>query len=220
MEQEFWQGLWENNEIGFNQAQPNDFLKKYFNLLHLKRGDKIFVPLCGKSIDMIWLMEEGYKVVGIELSSIACEAFFDENHLSFTIAEEDGFIIFRSQHITLLAGDFFQLSHEILGKIDAVYDRAALIALPQDLRQLYAEHLIQLLQLSTPIFLITMLYNQNEMNGPPFSVEQDEINLLYENFNIRQLASVEVNSTPTHLKARGLTNVMEQVYCLKKSGIM
>lgn len=92
MNQEFWQSLWETNEIGFNQQQHNSFLTQYFNQLKFKKSDNVFVPLCGKSIDMIWLLEQGYKVIGIELSSIACESFFNEHHLSYTVTRDDEFI--------------------------------------------------------------------------------------------------------------------------------
>jgi thiopurine S-methyltransferase len=212
MNQEFWHELWEHNEIGFNQQQPNSFLKQYFNQLRLKKADKFFVPLCGKSIDMIWLVEQGYKVTGIELSLIACESFFNDNHISYNVIQDGEFAIFQSENITLLCGDFFKLSRERLGQIEAVYDRAALIALPQDLRKLYVNHLMQLIEPVTLIFLITMQYNQTEMKGPPFSVSQEEIGLLYEGCNIQQLAEKEIQIIPEHLKERGLKSMTEQLY--------
>lgn len=216
MNQKFWRDLWQNNEIGFNQQQPHNFLTKYFSHLKLKKSDRIFVPLCGKSIDMIWLVEQGYKVIGIELSLIACKTFFNDNHISYHVTQDNGFTIFRSKDITLLCGDFFKLSKERLGQVEAVYDRAALIALPQDLRKLYVNHLMQLIEPATLIFLITMQYNQTEMTGPPFSVEQEEISSLYEGYNIQHLTDKEIQKIPHHLKERGLKNTLEQLYSLRK----
>ncbi len=95
MNQEFWHDLWKNNKIGFNQQQPHSFLKQYFSQLKLKKTDKIFVPLCGKSIDMIWLVEQGYKVTGIELSLIACETFFNDNHISYNVIQDSEFALFK-----------------------------------------------------------------------------------------------------------------------------
>ncbi len=221
MEKAFWHQRWQSNEIGFNQSQPNLLMQRYLPVLNLKPGARVFVPLCGKSIDMLWLAEQGYKVVGVELSEIACEAFFKDNRMVAKIVTSEGFTIFESGNITLFAGDFFQLRKECLGNIDVVYDRAALIALPAELRRRYSASLSSLLGVDTQIFLIVTSYDQCEMEGPPFSVDKQEVRALYkERFDIERLYSQPIREIPAHLLDKGLSNATEQVYHLmKKSSI-
>ena len=215
MEKAFWQQKWESNEIGFNQQQPNELLLRYFRTLNLRQQSRVFVPLCGKSIDMLWLVNQGYKVIGVELSQIACDAFFNENKIPVEITQSDKFTVYQSERLTLLSGDLFDLNKETLGKVDAVFDRAALIALPAELRQRYATFLMNLIEPGTPMLLITNTYDQNEMNGPPFSVDERDVFSLYgDRFNIKQLYNQPAESIPPHLRAKGLTNVSEEVYYL------
>lgn len=215
MEQEFWHQMWQSNEIGFNQSQPNQLMQRYFLSLNLKPGDRVLVPLCGKSIDMLWLAGQGYKVIGIELSQQACKAFFQENKIATKVTETGDFVVYSSDEITLFAGDFFKLDKNTLGPVDAVYDRAALIALPSELRQEYSAHLGQLVDRETKIFLITTSYNQIEMQGPPFSVDENEVNMLFSaDFNIKQLYSKPLSDIPAHLHERGLLQASEHAYYL------
>lgn len=216
MDKEYWHQKWQSKEIGFNQLQPNKLMQRYFASLHLTPGCRVFVPLCGQSVDMLWLAEEGYQVIGVELSQVACSAFFKENKIPVKITETNDFIIYSSDEITIFCGDFFKLNRAILDKIDAVYDRAALIALPVETRKSYSKHLVELTQPATPIFLITTVYNQNEMRGPPFSVDKDEVITLYSaHFNIIQWYSKQFEA-PAHLQAKGLLQATEQVYLLTK----
>lgn len=215
MKEDYWQQRWQANEIGFNQPQPNRLLQRYFDSLNLKPGARILVPLCGKSIDMLWLANQGYEILGIEFSSIACEAFFTENNLPFTLIKEDKFSLFQSDKIILMAGDFFHLSQSMIGKIDVVYDRAALIALPPELRKAYAHHLVELLVPDTAILLITTVYNQSEMAGPPFSVGEVEVRQLYSSYQIKQLYNKALSEIPDHLQNKGLAHAQEQLYLLR-----
>ena len=215
MEKEFWHQRWESNEIGFNQVQPNELLTQYFSMLNLKKGSRVFVPLCGKSIDMLWLANQGYDIVGVELSSIACDAFFKENKISVEVRQVGKFTVYQSERITLLAGDIFDLNKQLLGKIDAVFDRAALIALPAELRQHYAALTLSLLEPGTPIFLISGTYNQNEMLGPPFSVDENEVMALYgDHFNVKQIHNQLAESISPHLREKGLTKASVEAYYL------
>lgn len=217
MDNEFWLNRWATNNIGFDQARHNQLLEKYFGQLNLALNSRVLVPLCGKSIDMLWLAKQGYEVVGVELSGIACEAFFKQYDIPVTIRKTDSYTVFQSEKITIFAGDFFQLSSVLFGKIDAVYDRAALIALPSSLRQRYVKHLVQLLKPKTPGFLITILYNQDEAFGPPFSVNADEVAALYGNeFDIRPLNEKFSRDIPDSLKIQGLTEAYDQVYFIER----
>lgn len=216
MNKEYWHQKWQSKEIGFNQLQPNKLMQRYFPSLKLKPGYRVFVPLCGQSIDMLWLAGQGYQVIGVELSPIACSAFYKENKIPTKITEIDDFIVYRSDEITIFSGDFFKLNRSVLGKIDAVYDRAALVALPADIRDSYANHLIGLMDLETAMFLITTAYHQNEMQGPPFSINEDEVTALYSgHFYIQQLYSKPFE-VPAHLKDKGLLQATELAYSLTR----
>lgn len=216
MDKEYWHQKWKSKEIGFNQLQPNRLMQRYFSLLKLTPGCRVFVPLCGQTIDMLWLAGQGYQVIGVELSQVACSTFFKENRIPVKITEINDFILYKSDEITIFSGDFFKLKQAIIGKIDAVYDRAALVALPVDARKSYSEHLIELMDHETAMFLITTTYDQNEMQGPPFSVDESEVTKLYNiHFEINQLYSKQFE-VPVHLQAKGLFQATEQAYSLTK----
>jgi thiopurine S-methyltransferase len=215
MNKDFWHNYWLTGRIGFNQSKPNQRLIKYFNRLQLQPGDLIFVPLCGKSIDMLWLLQQGYKVLGVELSPIATQAFFKENKLKFQITTNEKFTEFHGQNITILNGDFFNLNRNQLDNVAAVYDKAALIALPPQLRQQYAQALINLLPAKTQMLLFTIVYQQEQMNGPPFSVSALEIAQLYKDkFTLDILENIEINDIPSHLAAKGLSAYKEHIIYL------
>jgi thiopurine S-methyltransferase len=215
MEAAFWHQRWESNEIGFNQKQPNALMCRYFSLLNLSEGSRIFVPLCGKSIDMLWLAAQGYEVVGVELSSIACDAFFKENQIPVEATSSTKFIIYKSEKITVFSGDLFNLTKEMLGRVDGVFDRAALVALPADLLRKYVSFLSHLLEPEVPIFLIAGTYDQQETDGPPFSVDENEVGALYGGqFTIKKLHSYLEESLPAHLHKKGLTKYQVDVYHL------
>lgn len=210
-----WHERWEKNHIGFHRADTNPLLLKYFNKLDLKPHSRIFVPLCGKSIDMLWLVDKGHDVVGVEISEIACEAFFRENALQYQVADAGAFKKYSSTNITLYAGDYFALTAEMLGHIDAVYDRAALIALPGEMRKQYVEYLFTIVGTSIKILLITMAYNQDEMEGPPFSVGYDEIHGLYaDKLSINPVHEQFYTEVAKHLRVKGLTGYTDLVYVL------
>lgn len=215
MDKDYWYQKWQSKNIGFNQLQPNELMQSYFSSLKLMPGCHVFVPLCGQSIDMLWLAEQGYQVIGVELSPIACSAFFKENKIPVEVTETKNFSLYTSEKITIFCGDFFKLDRASLDKIDAIYDRAALVALPKDARKSYSEHLIELITPAAPMFLITTVYNQSEMNGPPFSVDESEVIELYSaHFDIKKLYDKQFE-VPANLQAKGLTQAKDQVYiCL------
>lgn len=221
MDHAYWQKKWQIKDIGFNQTKPNPLLQSYIDRLQLQQNARIFVPLCGKTIDMLWLAQQGYDVIGVELSDIACEAFFTEHRIEPHITQIEQFTVYHdpSARITLLGGDFFKLTKEILGPLDAVYDRAALIALPPTLRPQYAQHLTELLARNTAILLITLAYPQDTFSGPPFSVEETEVDALFgQKLAITKLYHQEVSRMPTHLQDKGLTTSIEEVFCMRYQG--
>jgi len=179
VEHAFWLERWEQNQIGFHQAEINAYLSAHWGELGLGEGAPVFVPLCGKSLDMLWLREQGHPVLGVELSRKALEAFFEENAITPAIQESARFTEYRAEGLRLFAGDFFKLTTADLGEIRAVYDRAALIALPPALRRDYARHMCALLPPGAHILLITMEYPPGALEGPPFCVSEEELHSLY-----------------------------------------
>lgn len=192
MEQEFWQARWQNNEIGFHEAKPNDLLVTHFAELGLGKGDTVFVPLCGKALDLDWLAGQGLHVIGIELNQGAVEEVFARNNLNPKITEEEHHSVYSAGAFTIYVGDFFELKAGKLAKIDAVYDRAALVAMPEGMRERYAAHLASLTG-EKPQLLISFDYDQSIMKGPPFSVPETMIREFYDSrYTIRLLQSNEI----------------------------
>ena len=185
MNPEFWQERWQNKRIGFNQPEVNPLLIKYFSTLDLPASSRVFVPLCGKSIDMLWLIDQGYDVVGIELVESAVQEFFTEQDIAYTITEHDKHPNIKcyqgqllGQTIELWVADIFTLGADNIGHVDAVYDRAALIAMPPELRPQYSQQVIDLSQNAVQL-LLTLNYDQNERAGPPFSISHEKIEQYY-----------------------------------------
>ncbi len=212
---DYWHSKWETNDTKWDQQEPNPLLVEYLNHLDLKPGARIFVPLSGKSIDMLWLAKQGYQVVGVELSLKACELFFKDHNIAYEKSKEGNFDVLNSEKISLLAGDFFDLTQNQLGKVDAVYDRAALIALSYEKQSAYAKHLQQLIKPHTPIMLITFSYNPQEMQGPPYAVSEKDVTTLFgSHISSTVLSNKAVMNIPAHLQAKGLTQVNELVFVL------
>ncbi len=161
----------------------------HFQALGLQAGQRVFVPLCGKSLDMHWLLAQGYQVVGAELSQLAVDAFFTELKLAPEITQSGPLRHYRTEQIEILQGDFFALMQGQLGSVDAVYDRAALIALPDEMRKQYVQHLMSITQ-TAPQLLISFEYDQSLVPGPPFSVSKTEVSAHYEpHYVLTELAS-------------------------------
>jgi len=178
MDHEFWHSRWNKNEIGFHQSDIHPMLVKHWSALTQPRNH-VLVPLCGKSRDMHWLQHQGLEVVGSELSEIAMQDFIEDCEVSFTSRTVASFTSHKAVGYHLIVGDFFALNKNQIGSIDCVYDRAALVALPQDMRDQYVEKLKDLLAPNTEILLITFSYDQSKREGPPFSIDAAEVERLY-----------------------------------------
>lgn len=180
MDPEFWQQRWREGRIGFHQDRPTPLLERHWDAVGAAAGSRVLVPLAGKSLDLPWLAARGHRVLGVELSPIAVEQFFAENALTPTVRETRDGTRYVAGAIELIRGDVFALEDETLAGCDAVYDRAALIALPPDLRQRYVREVYSLLPPGCRGLLITLEYPQAEKQGPPFSVTEAEVRALYE----------------------------------------
>ena len=209
MQHEFWHQKWQKNEIGFHLNQPHPLLVKYTGSLNLSPNSRIFIPLCGKSLDIHWLLTQGYHVVGIDLSPIAIQDLISTLRLSFTETRTGNLSHFHHPQIDLFVGDFFELTVEQTGKIDAIYDRAALVALPEEMRSQYVQHLIQIGGEASQL-LISFEYDQSMMAGPPFSISTQQLQDYYSSeYNIQPLDS------QTEL-LKGKVNAQEKIWLLKK----
>lgn len=214
MDPSFWHARWQANEIGFHQQEINPHLQRFWPQLGVT-GGTVFVPLCGKSRDMLWLASQGHRVLGVEISPIAAAAFFGENGLDVEPMQEARFVRRQIAELTLLEGDLFDLAPAHLDGVTAVYDRASLIALPPPMRERYAAHMAALLPGGTPVLLVTLDYPQPEMDGPPFAVSAAEVAALFgARFDIDSLGGQDILAENPRFQARGLTRLEERVYRL------
>jgi len=201
---------------GFHQDKVNSRLMKHWGKMNINSG-RVFVPLCGKSIDMAWIAQSGFNVLGIEFSEIACRDFFEEKCLTFEESADSRFRYFKGVDIELWQGDFFSLLPEDLAGVGVVYDRASLIALPAPMRIDYANHLANILQPESKIFLISMDYDEWKMKGPPFSVAEEEVNKLFsKEFSIELITHSSGPDIVGNLRDRGLDTLNEKIYILER----
>ena len=223
MEIDFWLERWNNNQTGFHQQQVNPYLAYFYGnkgpAIEQREKLKVFVPLAGKSKDMLWLSQNNYKVFAVECSDRAVKDFFEDNALNYKHAEKDQHALYQSSDlpslIEIFQGDFFELQQEDLNGITDIFDRASLVALPVEMRQDYAKKMAELQKPGVRTLLVTLTFDPEEMNGPPFSVIEEEVNDLYsENFTIQKLLVKNVIEEETGLKKRGLTALDETVYKL------
>ncbi|WP_298134679.1 thiopurine S-methyltransferase [Acidiferrobacter sp.] len=218
MKAEFWHARWHENRIGFHQSEINRFLLRHAAVLGT--SGPVFVPLCGKSRDMAWLAEQGRQVVGIEISPLAVEAFFREQNIPVDRVGRGEYLEYRSTDITILLGDYFRLTAELLGPVAAVYDRAALIAMPPAMRPAYAEQMARLLAPGTPVLLIAPFSPKDAHSGPPFPVSSAEIQEIFAGHFTVEVLECE-RKTPEddpQLAEQGLAWREEGVYRLCRRG--
>lgn len=215
MHGDFWLKRWEANEIRFHQDRINSYLERFWPRLGLERGDRVLVPLCGKSRDLLWLHEQGHPVLGIEISPIAVKAFFSDNGLAPECRVEPRFTRWTHGATELLCGDFFDLGVLDTRNIAAVYDRASLVALSHGERRNYVGHLTSLLPERARMLLVTTEYPSHEMDGPPYSVGEEEVCELYRDaFNVCLVHVQDALADHPHFRERGLTRFEEKVYLL------
>lgn len=211
MEAGFWHGKWERNDIGFHEGAPNALLVKHFDALDLSPDSRVFLPLCGKTRDIAWLLAAGHRVAGAELSEMGVRQWFDENEVEPEIRDLGALKHYRAQNVDIFVGDIFRLTRETLGTIDAVYDRAALVALPAEVRQRYTAHLRTITGKASQL-LICYEYDQSVLDGPPFSVSDEEVHRHYDDAYAPVL--LERKEVPGGLK--GKCAARENVWLLKR----
>ncbi|MFW5432238.1 MAG: thiopurine S-methyltransferase [Methylophilaceae bacterium] len=212
MEPDFWLKKWESNVIGFHKSEANSLLVENLSALSLTQGNRVFVPLCGKTLDIAWLLSKDYRVVGVELSAIAVNQLFESLALVPNIGDAGKLKHYSAENIDIFVGDIFHLTNKPLGLVDAIYDRAAFIALPKDMRERYAAHLVEITD-GAPQLLISFEYDQNLLAGPPFAISNKEIHQHYQAaYDLSLIASAEVLGG---LKEQ--CEAIENVWLLKQS---
>ena len=210
MQPEFWHKKWESNQIGFHLPEVNPYLQRHWAVPATAR---VLVPLCGKSLDLAWLAGRGHQVLGVELSQKAIDDFFSEQQVTPQVSDKGLFKVYRADSIELWCGDFFALTADDVADCAALYDRAALIALPPAMRERYAAHLQQILPPIVRGLLITLDYDQTQMPGPPFAVSDDEVQrLLGGAWQVRMLEEQDVLGESWKFLQAGVTRLEERVY--------
>lgn len=217
MDREFWHERWHENKIGFHRDGVNPHLKNYWERVAPTPGERVLVPLCGKSEDMRWLADHGCSVVGIELSEIAARAFGKEQGIAFSESRQGEFLVFTADRIEIHVGDFLNFTPAKGGGFSWFYDRAALIALPPAMRPAYSEKLTSLLDDGARGLLITLEYDTTQMDGPPFSVESGEVQRLFRGFRLRRLLAKDCLDEEPRFKERGVEWMREVVYLVTRS---
>ncbi|MDR0276603.1 MAG: thiopurine S-methyltransferase [Paucimonas sp.] len=218
MQADFWHKRWERNQIGFHQDRVNPYLARYWPALGIAPGSRVLVPLCGKSLDLAWLAGQGLRVLGVELSQRAVEDFFTEQQLQPERFQHGAFTCYRSEGVEIWCGDVFQLSAGDVADCVGLYDRAALIALPPEMRQRYAALLSGILPQGCRGLLVTMDYDQAQLDGPPFAVPDDEVQALFAGrWEVRVEVEEDILGESWKFVQAGVSSLLERVYTLSLS---
>ncbi|WP_241242365.1 thiopurine S-methyltransferase [Thalassotalea sp. G2M2-11] len=215
MKASFWHACWERNSIGFHQADVHPFLAKYLQPRLQAQDSTVFVPLCGKSADMVWLADH-MTVVGAELSDIACRDFFIEKQLDVSAVKQHNFNVYQYENVSLWQGDFFQLIAKQLPAFDWIYDRAAIIALPEAMQQAYVEQLSTFMSEHSQLFLVSLEFPASEMSGPPFPITSERIEQLFQGFEIEHVARHELADKTFAQRRFEVSYLIETLYIIRR----
>jgi thiopurine S-methyltransferase len=213
MEADYWHQRWEQKNIPFHEGRVNGYLKIYFERLKCNEGDRVFVPLCGKALDIKWICDQGCEVLGVELSPIAVTEYFEENAIERRCSREAPFDVFSGGGAVLLCGDIFDMGSAHFEGINAIYDRAAYIAFDPDRRRRYAEFLSAMLPKGAPLLLLTLEYPQALMEGPPFSVGEAEVRERFApRYHVEHLETRDIIDKQPHFQQKGLPQLLAHAF--------
>ncbi|WP_271407858.1 thiopurine S-methyltransferase [Pseudomonas sp. Q1-7] len=217
MDEQFWQARWAESQIGFHQHEVNPYLQRYWPRLGLPQGARVLVPLCGKTLDMVWLVGQGHRVLGIELAERAVQDFFAEQALIPEVTQQGALRRYSVGAIEILQGDFFALGAADVADCHALYDRAAIIALPPAMRDDYVSHLERILPKPCEGLMVTLDYEQTRLDGPPFSVSEAEVRQRLEaGWEVELLERNDVLEKNWKFASRGLNALHEPVFRLRR----
>jgi thiopurine S-methyltransferase len=217
MEPEFWLERWREARTGFHQDAPTPLLLKHWPAVGAAPGSRVFVPLAGKSLDMAWFASQAYRVLGAELSPLAVAQFFESQGVEPAMeAAADG-LHYVAGPIELVQGDVFALDADAIASCTAVFDRAAIIALPPEMRERYVREVYGTLPSGCRGLLITLEYPQEEKAGPPFSVTEDEVRALFHGeWRVTLLERRDILEQQPNFRAEGVTALKTAVYGLER----
>lgn len=191
MHANFWHQCWDKQQIGFHESSPNPILINHIHALQLSPQQRIFLPLCGKTLDIAWLLAQGYRVVGAELSELAIKQLFEALNIDYRVIPLGNITHYQAHHLDIFVGDIFALTADHIGEVDAIYDRGGLVALPDNMRQKYTQKLLELTQKAQQL-LVAYDYDQRLMQGPPFAITMDELNTHYQaDYKIQNLEGLD-----------------------------
>jgi thiopurine S-methyltransferase len=217
MDAEFWKERWQTNQIGWHEGRVSPMLAKHWPALGLPAGAKVFVPLCGKSKDMVWLAAQGHPVIGVELSEIAVAAFFSENGLVPQQQTRATHAISKTRDIEIWCGDFFALTPGDLSGAAAAYDRASLIAMPPSMQPAYAAKMAELLPSRAPVLLLTISVDEPQPSGPPFGVPPARVRELFAGaFTIDEIDGGDIPDIAENFARRGVTRLRHHVMLMRR----
>lgn len=223
MKPEYWLQRWREGRTGWHHESVMPLLEQHWGVLGVASGTRVLVPLCGKSLDMLWLAQQGMRVLGVEITSLAVDAFLAENHLHADKAEATDGTHYRiadapgDSEIEIINGDVFGVTSDTLEDCRAFYDRAALIAFPAPMRDRLVREVYAKLPGGARGLLITLDYPDREMEGPPFSVDEAEVHRLFDaQWDIRQLDRRDILASQPSFSQNGVTALHTAVYALTR----
>lgn len=217
MHEDYWHQRWAEGRTGWHRHEVDRMLEKHWRSLGLASGTRVLVPLCGMSLDMAWLAGLGHGVLGVELSRMACEGFFTAQRTAPAVRRDGPFEVFAAEGIELLCGDVFALRERDFSGVAGIYDRAALIALPPELRQRYARSVYACMPAGARGLLITLEYDQREREGPPFAVHEDEVRgLLAADWEVECVERCDILESQPQFRAEGVGALATAVYRLQR----
>jgi thiopurine S-methyltransferase len=217
MDAEFWLERWREGRTHFHQTRVTPPLERFWPTLRFAPGSRILVPLCGKSLDMLWLAQRDLRVLGVELSQLAVEQFFDEHGLTPQVRHSGAGEHYVAENIEIIRGDIFDVDADTLRACVGVFDRAALVALPREMREPYVRHVYGQLSHQYQGLLITLDYPQEQMDGPPFSVDDEEVQALYTDHSVAELIyRRDMLNLEPKFQSAGVTRLDALVYRLQR----
>lgn len=212
MEPDFWREGWAEGRTGFHQPDFNRHLVAHAERMVGGPQARVLVPLAGKTRDIRFLTDRGHEVVASELVESAVQGYFTEQGLDAERTEVDGRVVYRSERLDFHVGDFFALDADAVGRIDWIYDRAALVALPEPMRERYVPHLLSLLRPGGEALVVNFAYDQAQMSGPPFSVTDAEVERRFSGGELERLAHANIIERAAQFRERGLDAFFESVW--------
>jgi len=219
MQKSYWQGRWNKGNIGFHSEGPDEALIKHWPRLGLKPGAMVAAPLCGKSTDLLWLRAQNFSVFGVEFVEQACRDFYAEQGVSdeVKVVQKKRGMLFEHDDITLQCADFMKLRPADVPVAKAIYDRAALVALPPEMRKEYVQQCIRLFPQASEILLISFEYDTKLMGGPPFNIGTAEIQKLYgSRYTVTELERTDMVPESEKYQKMGLPEMIKVSYHLQK----